>query len=824
MPPTETPVCFHCGSALPAGATVMATLEGEPREFCCAGCETAARFILAQGLGGYYAFRAPSAPAPGRARDWSAFDRAEARRRYTHLRADGRSEVSLRVDGMHCAACAWLIERGLERLPGAQAAHVDVTGARVELAYDADRLPLSRVLATLEQLGFQPRPLAFGNADTGEDAQRRAALRRLGIAGIGMMQVMTYAGSLYAGAWHGMSPALEALFRWVSLLVATPVVTYAAAPFFLGAWRSLRAGTLGMDVPVALSIAAAYAASLWATVTGTGTVYFDSVVMFTFFLTLGRFVEQSVRQRAGERQEAVARLLPEAALRLLPDGGGERVLPEELAVGDLIRVRPGERAPADGEVVEGGSEFDESLLTGESAPRVKGAGATVAAGTLNLRNALDLRVTRSGQDTTLAAAARLLARARAERPGVAATADAVATWFVGGVLLIAAAVGVYWSLVDTPRAFPAVLAVLVVTCPCALSLATPAALAAAADRLAHAGVWVVRGRAVETLARTDAAVFDKTGTLTRGTPRLVRVELLAADAPPADAPDAERQRQHWLAIAAGMERRSEHPMARAFAEAAARDDVAHVRNVAGAGIAATVGGRSYRLGRAEFAAPGAFWRPRVSDDESLVVLGDATGPLAAFVLTDAVRADAAATLRALARRGLRVEIASGDRTEVVAAVAQRLGVDSAAGDLSPAEKLATVRRLQRQGRVVTVIGDGVNDAPVLAGADVSVAVGGGTDLAKVSADLVLLGDRLEPLADAVDVARRTMRIVRENLAWAVLYNAVAVPLAASGHLAPWLAALGMSASSLLVVCNALRLRARPAAAFASGCTTAPAVA
>jgi Cu2+-exporting ATPase len=792
--------CFHCDGPVGPGTPTTVLVDGTPRVVCCAGCGSAAQLILSQGLGRYYQFRSPAEPVRGRLHpSWEVFDREAAVRRYTHLRADGERELGLHIEGMHCAACAWLIENSLRQLDGVTDIQVNPSSARALLRYDPRRVTLSRVLERIHALGYIPKPLAFTAGDGDDSAERRQALRRLGVAGFGMMQVMTFAVSLYAGAMQGMAPDLAQLLRFVSLLVATPVVLYAAQPFFATAWRSLRAGAPAMDVPVALSIGAAYLWSVGATLLGRGALYFDSAVMFTFFLLLGRFAEMSLRHRSGQYQDALARLLPDSAARVAA-AEVMRVTPEELEAGDRVRVMPGERIPADGEILNGSSDVDEALLTGESVPQLRVCGDQLIAGTLNLTGVLEMRVTRVGQDSTLACVSRLLERAGASKPRIADLADRVAGWFVVAVLLLAAFVGLYWLQVDPSRAFPTVLAVLVVTCPCALSLATPAALAAATMRLARCGLLVTRARALERLASADRIVFDKTGTLTRGQPRIERVQILSN----------RLSRERVLAIAAALERHSAHPIAHAFAAVVGACALGPVRSDSGRGLEAAADGVLYRIGRPDYVlelvASGQPY-PMTAGDEAhtTIMLGDPLGPLAAFELIDALRDDALQTLSRLRELGLEPLIASGDRQAVVAAVGRRLDGVGAQGGMCAADKLALVQALQAAGHPVAMVGDGVNDAPVLAAADVSVAIGGGTDLAKVSADLVLLGEGLAPLVHGVETARLTRAVIRENLTWAVLYNATAVPLAALGWLQPWMAAIGMSASSLLVVLNAMRL-------------------
>ena len=796
-PPSE--LCFHCGNAVASGSAFAVCIDGTSHPVCCGGCEAAANLIVGQGLERFYEFRTAADQMPRYSRrNWPVYDRQEALRRYTRLRRDGERELSLQIEGMHCAACAWLIENSIRQLEGITDIQVNASSARAEVRFDPARVPLSRVLERIHTLGYQPQPLTFSAGGPVWMTERRTALKRLAVAGFGMMQVMTYAVSLYAGAMDGIAPDLAQLLRFVSLVVATPVVLYAAQPFFTAAWRGLRMRTLGMDLPVALSIGAAYVWSIWATLRGRGAVYFDSAVMFTFFLLLGRYIEMSMRHGFGLHHDAIARLLPESVMRI-SGLQAERVIPDELCSGDRVRILPGERVPADGEILSGRTDIDESMLTGESMPRPRAPGDSVIAGTLNLTGAVEVRIARVGQDSTLAAVSRLLERARASRPHVADVADRVAAWFVGGVLLLALLVGVYWLHADAARAFPTVLAVLVVTCPCALSLATPAALAAGTTRLAGLGLLVTRGRALEALARADRIVFDKTGTLTRGQPQVEEVRLLSGRA----------TREQCIAAAAALERHSEHPIARAF-DGAAAAAVIDVRSSPGRGVEGRVGETIHRIGRADYvheicASQCAAALPE--DARSRVFLGDVDGLLAEFVLKDGLRDDAVVAVQRLRALGLEPCIASGDRAPVVAEVARQLGGVPALGDMRAGDKVAFVRSLQDQGHIVAMVGDGVNDAPVLAGADVSVAIGSGTDLAKVSADVVLLGEALAPLGVGVETARRCMGVIRQNIGWAVLYNATAVPLAASGWLQPWMAAIGMSASSLLVVLNATRLLA-----------------
>ena len=799
--------CFHCGEPLGGTEPWFVEIDGQRRQVCCPGCKAVAELIGSSGLADFYRFRTLPAGRPAdisamEAPDlpWRPFDRPEMLAAVSAPAGDGLRSCTLLVEGLRCAACGWLIERSLEQLPGVQEIRVNPASSRARLVWDPDRLPLSGALGVFSRLGYRPHPGGAGAAEAAQ-RERRRALRRVGVAGIGMMQVMMYAVALWIGVFQDMDPDLEQLFRWVSMLVATPVALYSAFPFYAGAWRDIRAGRPGMDVPVSLAIGGAWIASTWHTVIGAGEVYFESVTMFTFFLLLGRYLEMSARHRAGDTHEALAKLLPGSARRRAATGEWTTVALRELAPGDVVSVRHGETLPADGRLLGTVARLDESMLTGESRPRLRKAGEGALAGSINLGDPLELEVERTGADTMVSAIGRLLDRAQSERPPIAVSADVVARWFVVGVLAAAALTWFIWNILDPSRAFAITLAVLVATCPCALSIATPAALTAATGFLARRGLLVTRAGAVEKLARAERVVLDKTGTLTLGRPRITAVET-----------HAELDRDQALGIAAALEAVSEHPIARAFMVASPGGAASEVKVSPGLGIEGLVNGRRWRLGRPDWATPGTGATATASGgEETLVCLADAQGVAATFHLADRLRKGSREFVADLRRLGLAVEIASGDAAEAVAPVAAAADLHEWRGGLTPHDKLALLRARQSQGDTVVMVGDGVNDAPVLAGADVSIAMAAGTPLAQTSADMVLLGESLAPLVTGVAAARRTVRIVRQNLAWAAGYNLLALPLAAAGFITPWMAALGMSASSLLVVLNALRLSHPPRA-------------
>ena len=801
--------CFHCGTAAASDRRYDVVLDGQKRPMCCAGCAAVAQIIAGSGLGAFYALRSA---LPQRAPDVAeepaelrSYDLPEVQRPFVRARGAFR-QATLLVDNLTCGACIWLIERALERLPGVREAAVNLAARRLQVEWDAERIQLSRILGTLAALGYPTRGFDSTASETAVRSERRAIVWRLFVAAFSMMQVMMYLLPVYV-AEGDMAADAQQLMRWASFVLTVPVVLWSAQPFFQAAWRDALARRIGMDAPVSLGIAAAFAASAWSTLTAGGEVYFDSITMFVFLLLGARYLEAEARARAGRSQQQLVKRMPAVADRLVPgaaSGATERVAVSQLARGDRILVLPGATIPADGTVAAGRGAADESLLTGEARPVAKAAGDVVIGGSINLRSPLTVAVTEVGPDTMLAGIIRLMDRAQAARPRIAQLADRVAQWFVLALVLIAFATAAIWYVLEPARALWVMIAVLVVSCPCALSLATPAALTAATDALHRAGMLIVRGHALETLCAVTHVVFDKTGTLTEG--RMSLVELI---------PLGRHTRAQCLALAATLERGSEHAIARALMTAAA-PVAEHLAPEAlvhhgGRGIESCVNGVVTRLGSPEFVAeltgqplPAAL--AQISVRMTPVLLGDARGYLALFGFADALRQGSASLVRALQARGLTVCLLSGDRNETVAHVARELGIEHAVGAAGPDAKLAHVCQLQAGGACVAMVGDGINDAPVLARAQVSIAMGGGTDLAQASADMVLIGDDLARLPMCFEVAGRTLCIIRQNLVWALVYNAVAIPVAAAGWITPLLAGAGMAASSLLVVLNALRLQ------------------
>jgi Cu2+-exporting ATPase len=789
---------------VPAGSAFCAVLDGHERTMCCAGCSAVAQAISQNGLSSYYASRTAYAPRGEEAPEaLTLYDRPELQAAFARRIGEHEREALLILEGITCAACVWLNERHLARLPGVLAVQANYATRRALVRWDERAVELSSILAAVAAIGYRAWPAASMSADAVRARENRAALWRLFVAGFGMMQVMMYAVPVYLAADGSMSADIRALMHLAGFVLTVPVVAYSAAPFFRGAWRDLVLRRLGLDVSVALGIAVAFGASVFAALSGRGEVYFDSITMFVFFVLCGRYLELRARQKAAAGLDYLDHALPLAAHRLtaFPALDTETVPAASLQPGDRVLVRSGESFPADGRILQGETHCDESLLTGESAPVRKLEGAAVAAGAVNRTSPVCVQIEQVGEATRLSAIRRLVERSSAQRPGLVETADRVAAWFVGAVLLVAAASALVWLHLEPARALWIAVAVLVVTCPCALSLATPAALTVAAGRLARRGVVTTRAHALELLARVTHVVFDKTGTLTEGRLALSKTRPLGT-----------LTSVECLALAAALEQGSEHPVAAAFLQArpagVALPLVQGLRNVPGAGMEARIAGVRYRIGSERFVAAIAGAPPTLAQEHGALTdiwLGCEGQWLAMFALADRLRPEAVAAIRRLQELDKQVLILSGDALPAVSAVAQRLGILRFEAALSPEDKQRRVQALQSHGAIVAMVGDGVNDAPVLAQAHLGIAMGGGAELSQVQADIVLLSGDLRALLDAVDIGRFAWRVIRQNLAWAIAYNLVALPLAVAGVLTPWMAGIGMGASSLLVVLNALRL-------------------
>ncbi len=786
--------CFHCALPNPTGSELTVEIEGHHRSVCCPGCKAVAELIRDSGMSSYYTMR--DAPSPGVGKpltevsEWQSFNSSDMLTAFADIDHD-IAEARIFAGGMYCSACSWLIESTLARIKGVQSVEVSPLTHRLRIRWTHDKLGLGDILAALSNLGYRPQPLAAGDAARPEIAEQRVALKRLLVASLGMMQVMMFAVGLYAGDFQGIDADMQRFLRLVSFFVATPVVFYAAKPFFTSAWRGVAARRPGMDLPVSIAIGSAYAASVYATFTNGPAVWFDSVAMFVFFLTLGRYLEMRARHRSIDRSVALSQLLPNTAT-LIVDGEHRTVPVAHLKKDDLVLIRAGDSIPADGIVVSGESTVDEALLTGEAEPQRRAVGDLLAAGCVNLDAIVSMRVTRTGGDTALGAINRMSERARFTRPAFVNIADRIASYVVIALLLVAVVVALYWYFVAPEKAFVITLSVLVVTCPCALALATPAAFAAAGSRMSDLRLLITNGNAIEVLSRATHIVFDKTGTLTCGTPKILSVTTYD------DNYDEDRCRT----IAAALEQASSHPIAYAFRRTENLPLVGDATVHVSLGVSGVIDGRPWRIGSGSFVLDTDVPEPASS---TVVMLGFDGRSIARFELSDTLRPDARETINSLISKGMKVSLVSGDNAGAVAEVAQALAIEATHSDCTPEDKLRIIKASQARGETVVMVGDGINDAPVLAGADTSIAPGHGALLAQTNADVIMLGESLQPITTALRLSRKTLRIVRQNLIWAVVYNATALPLAAAGMVPPWLAAIGMSLSSLVVVLNALRL-------------------
>ncbi|HHX8561460.1 TPA: heavy metal translocating P-type ATPase [Vibrio diabolicus] len=779
--------CYHCGEDVPANTDFKVDILGESRKMCCPGCETVAQTIVDSGLVSYYQYRtAPAEKAdlvPEQLQALIHYDNEDVQSEFVRNR-ENVSEVTLSLEGVSCAACAWLIEKQVSNTAGLVSIRVNTTTNRALLAWDKTQVRLSELLSVIHKLGYKAAPFEADKQEASYHRMMKQYLYRLGIAGLATMQVMMLAVALYLEVFGDLEPEFKNYFRWVSLIFATPVLLYSALPFYLNAWRSIKGRTLGMDVPVSIALIFAYVASLIATVTEQGEVFFESISMFTFFLLVGRFLEMRARRRAAAASGNLLKLIPAIATTL----DGEQIPVKTLKVGDRIRVLPGEHIPADGKVISGRIHIDESMLTGESVHVVKREGDAVYAGTLNGDESFELEVMSSKADSMISNIVRLQDEAQHSKPKIAEIADVVARYFVGAILIISAGTWLYWHQTKPDDAFWIMLSVLVATCPCALSLATPTALTCATSRMGNFGILLRKGHVFETLCKINHLVVDKTGTLTKGDIEICDTKVLS-DLPKEDC----------LSLAAALEAYANHPIARSFASYANDDFVVYeVQNVIGSGIEGIWNGKIVKIGSAVFV------QGKESDESHAVYLSVDGEHVASFYYRDPIRKESKAFVQRFADAGIKTTLLTGDSLSNARPVANEIGIDHVVASAKPEDKLAYLKSLDEDS-ITMMVGDGINDAPTLAGAHLSVAMGGGTDVAKASADMTLLGDNLEKLLEARLLALRTRKIIRENLAWSLGYNLLILPLAVAGLVAPYIAVVGMSASSIIVVSNSLRL-------------------
>ncbi|WP_019616661.1 heavy metal translocating P-type ATPase [Psychromonas ossibalaenae] len=789
--------CFHCGEPNPADSNFRVTIKGISQIMCCPGCEAVAQTIVDSGLTSYYDHRSENAEkvtslVPEELLQLEHYDIDQIQEDFVS-QENSSSQITLTVEGITCAACAWLIEKQLRFLPGLHFINVNTTLNRAVIRWDKQQLKLSRILTEIQKVGYKAYPFQVNKQEAFYTQQVKSYLRRLGLAGLATMQVMMFAIALYSDFFSGMEEEFIHYFRWVSLILATPVLLYSAQPFYANAWRNIRHKTLGMDIPISIALLGAYSASAYATLVGRGEVYFESVSMFTFLLLLGRLLELRARRKASETSSNLLRLLPSMAT-LVEDTEKpqlQTIIPAKtLTAGQIILVKPGETLPVDGIIIDGLSNIEESMLTGEHLPVSKGKNAPVFAGTVNVTSPLIIRVEKVAGNTLIADIIHLQDSAQLNKPKIEIVADIISRYFIGGLLITASLTYIGWSLIDPDQAFWITLSVLVATCPCALSLATPTALTCATAQLNKQGILIKQHHVLETVNKVDHMVFDKTGTLTKGNFSLLKTTVYS-----------DYSKQQCIDIASQLEQISEHPISLAFKKQQINPvALCNVINKPGHGLQAEYEKQQVKLGHALFCAV-----DELLDSKELVIYLTLNQQLiAAFELGDQLRDSAPAALDYCLQKNITSTMLTGDISAKSEEVCCLLKIDNLVKGVTPQGKLEHLHKLQTEHNVM-MIGDGINDAPVLAGAHVSVALAGGTDIAKNSADVILLGEDLNKLKILRQTAQKTTRIIKENLGWATGYNLVIVPLAVMGHVPPYIAVLGMSFSSLIVVTNSLRL-------------------
>ncbi len=812
-------ICGHCGIGFRWKAIGSGGDDGSQELFCCRGCQGAYRMICDAGLGNFYQRSGRATPTVAETTSSSYTERDLSQ----HIVSDGDlCRIDILVGGITCPSCVWLLERMLGRTPGVEYVSISYSGGIASLRFDPERAQPLELFSVIARLGYTPRPYSADRSEKEARRERDDLLLRFGTALFLTMQLMAYSYALYAGYFQGMGVAMKQFLQYVSLLVTTPVVFYSGWPFLAGAWRSLKTAAPGMDLLIAMGALSAWFYSLWATFAG-GETYFESAAMIVTFVLLGRLLELSVRRRAMSGISSLYAAAPQRATliggsapltnrsldtnRSLSGVEGSRTVDiEEVRPGDLLLVRQGERFPVDCLIVEGETEVDQSLATGESVPVLHVCGDDVRSGCVNVAAPVTVQALRPAGRSYLMRVASLVQMAQAGKPRLQQLADRVSGWFVPAVILLALLVCAGRLLYFGESAGAAImsaLSVVLIACPCAMGLAVPAAVLAACSRSASLGIILRGGDVIERLAAVDTVLFDKTGTVTCGGPGIIRFETYSGFTVPV-----------VLQAAATVEEQASHPLARAIVRHAAEqgyqpEACRDFRSIPGRGISGEAPN-----GELVLCGSGSFLLEKgIASDQGQAFGGSATAVLIAlngrlagrFLLSDQLREGAGSVISGLAAERMDICLVSGDHQATVDRIAAEIGVSSAFGGMTPDQKLGYVTGLQQRGRQVLMVGDGVNDAPALAAATVSCSLSGASDIALENADLIITGGDLSRIATAYRISRVTMVIIKQNLAWAFVYNIIGIPLAASGLLTPVYAAVAMTASSLLVSLNSLRL-------------------
>ncbi len=794
-------ICSHCGISFRWKAVSSSGDDGSQAIFCCRGCQGAYRMICDAGLGSFYDRSERATPTVAEAATSSYTERDLAQ----HIVSDDDlCRIDVLVSGITCPSCVWLLERMLGRVPGVEYVSISYSGGIASLRFDPERVAPLELFSVIARLGYSPRPYSADQSEKEARRERDDLLLRFGTALFLTMQLMAYSYALYAGYFQGMGEGMKQFLQYVSLLVTTPVVFYSGWPFIVGAWRSLKTAAPGMDLLIAMGALSAWLYSVWALFGGQET-YFESAAMIVTFVLIGRLLELSVRRRAMSGISSLYAAAPQRAT-VVGVGGNRTVEVDEVRPGDMLLVRQGERFPVDCLIVEGETEVDQSLATGESRPVLFVSGDDVRSGCVNVAAPVTVQALRPAGQSYLMRVASLVQMAQAGKPDLQQLADRVSGWFVPAVILLALLVCAGRLLFlgeSAAAAIMSALSVVLIACPCAMGLAVPAAVLAGCSRSASLGIILRGGDVIERLASVDTALFDKTGTITCGLPGIIRLETYAGY-------DAAAV----LQAAATVEEQASHPIARAIVRHAAEhgyqpESCRDFRAIPGRGISGVLpNGERVLCGSRSFLREQGVSLEVDSryDSAATAVLIAIDGCLAGcFLLSDQLREGARGVISGLAAERMDICLISGDHQTTVDRIAAEIGVSSAFGGMTPDQKLAHATELQQRGRRVLMVGDGVNDAPALASATVSCSLSGSSDIALENADVIITGDDLSRIATAYRISRATMTIIKQNLAWAFVYNIIGIPLAMTGLLTPVYAAVAMTASSLLVSLNSLRL-------------------
>ena len=820
MPSTssKTQSCFHCNESVPLGLALFVTIDNKKQPMCCIGCQAVAQTIVDNNLTQYYQVRTepaqrgseliPPQLKGAQQQKNKLLDEEVLQNEFIYQNKDSK-EAILTVEGISCAACAWLIEMQLSKLQGMDQITVNATTQRATIKWQDDQVKLSEILNAIDHIGYQALPFKANELEQRNKIISKNFIKRLGISGILMMQIMMIAVGLYFGAFSDMAEYNIVYLRWVSFILAIPIATYGAFPFYMGAITALKLKRLSMDVPVSIAIILAFTASAWATITQQGEVYFESVSMFTFLLLIGKFLEFRARSHAAQVSANLLKLMPMTATKItsneLPNGSGDKIKEELVAAkllvkNDLVLIKPGETIPADGVIINGNSQVNEAMLSGEQLPLNKNIGDTVFAGTINGDGNLTVKVKQPSSQSFLSQLIRLSEQSQAHKPKLARFSDQVAQYFVAVILITAIGTALYWQQNLPEEAFWITLSVLVATCPCALSLATPTALTCATTRLNRDGIMIKSSHVMETIPKINTFAFDKTGTLTTGDFTIDKIDILVTD--------TDYNKTRILALAAALESHSEHPLAKPFNEY--RNITINATDVkvhSGKGISGLIDNKQYHIGKPSWLFTSFTDSQRQNEQliNASCVLVYKNTLIAAFYLVDKIRDDAQALLTKLNESNQTLML-SGDSQNACDKLAKLLSIPHCYGGLSATDKMTKIKNLQKeQHATVAMIGDGVNDSPVFGAAHVSIAMGCGTDIAKSGADVILLNNQLSSIGTLHYIAVKTRRIIFQNYLWAFGYNGIVLPLAVTGFITPYMAVIGMSASSILVITNSLRL-------------------